>query len=134
MCAQNAMQKTGKGRGLVPLRKRNAVLFLLAIALATLAVCVIVAGHHWRIGIPDEWQWDYYPKPASWVLAAPAVILSLLLAAAVAICLKLGLKGAKQEVGAVALCLLLSLGIILVLADAGPHGGMVETLAVSWVD
>lgn len=106
--------------GLIPWRA--AWWYLGALAAGTLIISAVVATHAWRIGVPGEWQWPYYAAAASWAVASPAVALSLLLAATVGVCLHHRLAGPRQEALGVGLCMVIALGIILNLGDAGPSG------------
>ena len=105
-------------------------IFLVGLCACTLGVTLVVAGQHWKIGIADEWQWEYFKKPAPWIVACMTILVGVVLAGVIGLSLQRRLSRPFYEILAVGACMILSLGIILDLADAGPLGGY-ETLPVT---
>lgn len=90
------------------------------IALATLLVSALVWKRKWKIGIPDQWQWEFFLKPRNYIAAVPVIVYCALLAITVAECLRRGLAQRRNEIIGVGLCMALALGIIVETAQAVP--------------
>jgi len=122
-------QASGPGRGLF-------VVVFAAVAAATLAAAAATATRAWRMGIPGEWQWAFYPRPGSWITAVPAMTFAAMLAVVVGACLGRVVPAERWEAGLVVVCLLLGLGVILSMTYASPQGDLVHSVLVTadpWV-
>ena len=109
---------------------RGDIVFLVFLAVATLAMVVIVATHAWNIGLSD-WSWQYYHEPAPLILAAPAIFSALVMVLGVALCLRRGIRNTREEAIAVAFILLVSLIVILYVAACSPLGDGETVLATT---
>ena len=116
-------------------RTRWQTAFLSFVVAATLAVCILVGGKYWKIGIAGEWQWEYYKASIAWLNAAPAILMSLVLGAVIIFWLRRRLSRPLHEVVALAVCLALALGIILDIGKSGPSGEYeaVPVTASPWI-
>lgn len=112
-----------------PFTRADAML-LAGLGAPTLAVCILVGKRAWPIGVPGEWTWEYFQQAGAPIAIASLAVMCALLALAVFLCLRRGLRQKLDEAVAVFLCLALALGIIQMAAKADPFHG-VQALAVT---
>lgn len=103
-------------------RATRDVLLLAAATLLTFLICYLVAADIWQVGVEGEWTWNVFERPAGPIEGSTGIVLATLLAIALALCLRTGLATPRAEWPSTLLILLLALGFITQLDDAGPFG------------
>lgn len=99
---------------------RARAILLGVIAALTLLVVALVGLRWWEIGIPGDWQWQYYAQPTEWLFAMPPLFIAGVLVLAVVIVLRNDLRRIQHEAAAFLIVMGLSLAFILNLGGNGP--------------